>query len=724
MAAVDVTPILEPLNEAQRAAVTAPPGPVLVLAGAGSGKTRVLTHRVAWLQAAEGVSPWGILAVTFTNKAAAEMRGRIERLVGVPAGGMWIGTFHGLCHRLLRLHWREAGLAESFQILDADDQLRLVRRVLRELELDEARWPPRQVQWFINACKDEGRRPADLEAAADPYTQQMARIYTAYEAACRRGALVDFAELMLRACELLDGHPDLLAHYRGRFRHLLVDEFQDTNAIQYRWLRLLAQGPVAPFVVGDDDQSIYGWRGARVEHIRRFTEDWEGVQVYRLEQNYRSTATILEAANALIARNAGRMGKNLWTEGPRGDPIRLYAAYNDLDEARFVVERIQALTTEGGHARADIAVLYRSNAQSRVIEEALVAAGVPYRVHGGLRFFERAEVKDALAYLRLVASRADDAAFERVVNVPARGVGERTAAAVRQAARAHGLTLWAAMERLLGEGALAARAAGALRGFAELVEAMDRALRGLALHEQVERAIALSGLREHHGREGGERARARLENLDELVNAARAFELEAAAGEAPPEGPLAAFLAHAALEAGEAQAGPGEDCVQLMTLHAAKGLEFPVVFLCGMEEGLFPHQMSLEEPGRLEEERRLCYVGITRAREQLYLSYAERRRLHGNETYTEPSRFLDEIPAGLLEEIRPRVQVSRPLYRPAAAPLEAPPLALGQRVRHGQFGEGVVLACEGSGPQARVQVSFAEAGTKWLVLAYANLQPL
>ena len=722
MAAVDVTPILAPLNDEQRAAVTAPAGPVLVLAGAGSGKTRVLTHRIAWVMATEGVSPWGVLAVTFTNKAAAEMRGRIERLVGAPAGGMWIGTFHGLCHRLLRLHWREAGLPEGFQILDADDQLRLVRRVLRELELDEGRWPPKQVQGFINARKDEGLRPADLGGGDDPYAQQMARIYAAYEAACRRGGLVDFAELMLRACELLDGHPDLLAHYRGRFAHVLVDEFQDTNAIQYRWLRLLAGGGrAAPYVVGDDDQSIYGWRGARIEHIRRFTEDWPEVQVFRLERNYRSTATILEAANALIARNAGRMGKNLWTEGPRGEPIRLYAAYNDLDEARFVAERIQALVEDEGRARSEIAVLYRSNAQSRVIEEALVAAGIPYRVHGGLRFFERAEIKDALAYLRLVASRADDAAFERVVNVPARGIGERTLAAVRAAARAHGLSLWEASARLLAEGALAARAAGAVRGFRELIEALAAAVAGLPLHEQIERAIEMSGLREHHGREGGERARARIENLDELVSAGRAFALGATGEEAGGD-LLAAFLAHAALEAGEAQAGPGEDCVQLMTLHAAKGLEFPVVFLCGLEEGLFPHQMSLEEPGRLEEERRLAYVGITRARELLYLTYAERRRLHGSESYTEPSRFLGELPAELLEEVRPRVQVSRPLHRPDT--LEAPPLALGQRVRHGHFGEGVVLACEGSGPQARVQVSFAEAGTKWLVLAYANLQPL
>ncbi len=726
---MDVSRLLDPLNDAQREAVSAPPGHLLVLAGAGSGKTRVLTHRIAWLIQVEGASPYAILAVTFTNKAAGEMRGRTADLLGAPVGGMWIGTFHGLAHRLLRAHWAEAGLPQAFQILDAEDQYRLIRRVLKALALDESQWPPKQVQWFINARKDEGKRPQQIDARGDPHLGQMLRIYEAYEQHCRRGGLVDFAELLLRSHELLRGNPQVLEHYRARFRHILVDEFQDTNGIQYEWLRQLAGASAHVFIVGDDDQSIYGWRGARVENIQRFPKDFPGARLVRLEQNYRSTATILNAANRLIARNQGRMGKNLWTQGAQGEPILLYAAFNEVDEARFVVDRIRGWTEEG-NARGDAAILYRSNAQSRAFEEALLAAGIPYRVYGGLRFFERAEIKDALAYLRLMANRDDDAGFERVVNMPTRGIGERTLAAVREEARAGGVSLWRAAHRVLEGGALGARAANALRGFLVLVDRLAEESAGLAVHECVDRAITASGLLEHFRNDKGEKARARVENLEELVSAARYFEPQAE-DETAAADPLSAFLAHAALEAGEGQADPSEDCVQLMTLHSAKGLEFPLVFLCGLEEGLFPHQRSVAETGRLEEERRLCYVGITRARRRLYLSYAESRRLHGSDTYSRPSRFIAELPPELIEEVRPRAGLSQPLATPAPrlrrGTAGADPghgLALGRRVRHAKFGDGVVLQYEGDGGHARVQVNFERAGSKWLVLAYANLEML
>ncbi len=722
---MDVSPILDALNDAQREAVAAPPGHALILAGAGSGKTRVLVHRIAWLIQAEGVSPYGIMAVTFTNKAAAEMRGRIETMLGTPVAGMWVGTFHSLAHRLLRTHWRDVDLPQTFQILDNEDQFRLIRRVLRSLDLDEARWPPRQVQWFINTRKDEGQRPRHIEDRGDPFLAQMVRIYQAYEETCRRGGVVDFAELLLRAHELWRDRPEILAHYQQRFRHILVDEFQDTNAIQYAWLRLLAGAGSHLFAVGDDDQSIYGWRGARVEHIQRLSKDFPGVRLVRLEQNYRSTATILQAANALIDHNSGRLGKKLWTEGQRGKPIRLYAAYNDLDEARFITERIRNWI-EAGNPRREAAVLYRSNAQSRIIEEALMAAGIPYRVYGGFRFFERAEIKDALAYLRLLASRGDDAAFERVVNTPARGIGERTLEQVRARARGEGLSLWAAACRLAAPGELPARAGNALRQFLQLIEDLDRDTRGLELGEQIDHVVERSGLLDHYKKEKGEKGQARIENLEELVSAARQFQYDR---EELDMEPLPAFLAHAALEAGEGQGEEDQDCVQLMTLHAAKGLEFPLVFMAGMEEGLFPHGRSVEDPARLEEERRLCYVGITRARTQLYLSYAETRRLHGSEMYQAPSRFIREIPAELVEEIRPRSTTPAPavqtrVRRPA---LEDPPpggFRLGQRVNHAKFGEGVVLNYEGQGSHARVQVNFKNAGPKWLVVAYAKLEPV
>jgi DNA helicase-2/ATP-dependent DNA helicase PcrA len=660
-------------------------------------------------------SPWGILAVTFTNKAAAEMRGRIEQTLGVPVRGMWVGTFHGLAHRLLRTHWQEARLPEGFQILDSDDQLRVVRRIVRELDLDEARWPPKQAQWFINSRKDEGLRPGHQDHRGDPWSAQMQRVYQAYEAACQRSGLVDFGELLLRCHELLRGHDAILSHYRQRFRHILVDEFQDTNALQYAWLRLLAGDDGHLFMVGDDDQSIYGWRGAKIENIQRFSRDYPDAQVVRLEQNYRSTGTILAAANALIAHNQGRLGKNLWTAGHEGEPLQLYRAFNEVDEARFVAGEVRRWVEGGGRCR-DAALLYRVSAQSRVLEEALMALGIPYRVYGGLRFYERAEIKDALGYLRLLANRDDDSAFERVVNTPTRGVGDRSLEVVREMARADGSSLWQAAERTVRERKLAPRALNAISAFLSLVDAMAQETRGLELHDLVERVISRSGLLDHYRAEAGERGLARRENLEELVTAVREFDL----GEASDQDPLTSYLAHAALEAGEQRAEAGEDSVHLMTLHAAKGLEFPVVFLCGMEDGLFPHQHSVDDPAKLEEERRLCYVGITRAREKLYLTLAESRRLHGSEHNAFPSRFLREIPPRFVREIRLGGTVTRPAALVARA--EPGPFRLGQQVMHPKFGEGTVVSYEGSGAHARVQINFGRAGSKWLVLAYARLE--
>ena len=1086
---MDLSSLLDPLNEAQREAVTAPLAPVLVLAGAGSGKTRVLTHRIAWLIQAQEVSPHGILAVTFTNKAAGEMRGRIETLLGIPGSSLWIGTFHGLAHRLLRLHWREAGLVQGFQIMDSEDQQRLIKKLIRARDLDESRWVPREVQWFINSNKDEGRRPSRLKDNDDPTRRQLIQLYVDYEDACARTGVVDFAELLLRAYELWRDNTSLLAHYRRRFRHVLVDEFQDTNAIQYAWLKLLATSSPAdgsvtiPFVVGDDDQclppgtqvtmgdgtkkaietvcagehvmsnygcgdlrpaevtetfvrprrsrlvclrlqsgktvkttpehvhfagyvlgktpqtyfmylmhkegigyrlgtsqvytngqvkpmvgvkqralqehadalwiirthrsenearldemltslryglptlpftpppgkgvnglvhdagyigrvfqsldtiqaahrlledtgldadrphhcprsrnsnrrnivitlcgdrrgltpmhrisvagvsdahrgvleamglsvrcakrdraswrfetvradfgdlmtiarrirdelggryvlqghvlekslpfttaasirpgmvvatesghfdvveridyeeydgdvfdlniarthnfiadgvvthnSIYRWRGARVENLHQFRRDYPDTRLFRLEQNYRSTGSILAAANGLISNNTGRLGKNLWTSGERGDPIRLYAAFNERDEAEFVAHRIRDWVHHGG-SRRDIAILYRSNAQSRVFEEIFISGRIPYKVYGGLRFFERAEIKDALAYLRLLSNRKDDPSFERVINLPTRGIGAKSLDVIRDRAKGAGSSLWDAAGSCVG-GDLGPKASTAVYGFMSLVERLAREIAGLPLHEQVDHVLQASGLIEHYKRDkGGSRAdkgEARVENLDELVSAARGFQQQSAETDLPP---LEAFLAHAALESGEGQAADWEDCVQMMTLHTAKGLEFPMVFLSGMEDGLFPHQRSLNDIDGLEEERRLCYVGMTRAMKQLFLTYAEQRRLHGVDSYGIPSRFIKEVPEELIEEIRPKIQVTRPVavgrFRP-----EEPAVAgvrLGARVRHGKFGEGVILNIEGNGPNARVEVRFEHQGTKWLMAQYVSAEPM
>ncbi len=1075
---MDVSHLLDGLNDEQRNAVAAPPCAALILAGAGSGKTRVLVHRVAWLIQVEGASPNSILAVTFTNKAAAEMRSRIESLLGIPGGAMWLGTFHGLAHRLLRIHWREAGLPQSFQILDSEDQARLLRKVLKAMELDDTRWVPREILYFINAQKDEGHRPQHIKDDGDPTRRQFVKIYAAYEAACQRAGVVDFAELLLRAYEVWRDHAELLAHYRARFRFVLVDEFQDTNTIQYKWLMLLAGPDGMPFVVGDDDQclaagtqvtmgdggtraiesivrgdfvmsnygagdlrparvtdrfakrregrivclylrsgavikttpehvhfagyvlgetpqtyflylmhkegvgfrlgtsqvytqgqakpmvgfkqralqeradalwiirthpsenearidevltslrfglptcpfvarkgkgvngfvhnashlkrifgsldtlvaaerlleeggldidrphhrpqgrnsnrrnivitlcgdqrggtpmhrisvagvstsdravlqamglsvraakaqsgswryetvradfgelmtiarsirerldsrlvmqghmlnrslpfvtaasirpgmvmalesgqfdvverieserhdaevydinverthnfiaggvvthnSIYRWRGARVENLNQFRRDFPKAVLYKLEQNYRSTGTILKVANALIANNNGRLGKTLWTSGADGDRVKIYAAFNERDEADFVVNRIRDWVAQGG-ARREVAVLYRSNAQSRVFEEAFMNARMPYRVYGGLRFFERAEIKDVLAYLRIISSRADDTSFERVVNLPVRGIGAKTMDSVRETARAESTSLWNGALKCL-HGALPQRAAQALQSFVELIEKLAREVQGLELFEQVDHVIQMSGLVEHFKKEKGERGEGRIENMLELVSAAKGFSPET---EAEAElSPLESFLAHAVLESGEGQADPYDDCVQMMTLHSAKGLEFPVVFMAGMEDGLFPHQRSVADLAGLEEERRLCYVGATRAMRQLYITYAEQRRLYGVDQYGAPSRFISELPAELVEEIRPRLQVSRPVYVKRSSSLDespVPAMKMGSRVRHSKFGDGVVLNFEGNGPHARIQVNFERQGTKWLMASYANL---
>ncbi|MCX7514488.1 ATP-dependent DNA helicase [Frateuria sp. STR12] len=761
---MDVSYLIDSLNDAQREAVCAPPGHYLVLAGAGSGKTRVLTHRIGWLTQVEHVPPWAILAVTFTNKAAGEMRARLDQLVPGGTTGLTVGTFHGIAHRLLRRHWREAGLPEGFQILDSDDQQRLVKRVVAGLGLDESRFPPRQATWQINGWKDEGKRPDAIEHGNHPVTRTLVQIYQAYEEACRRAGLVDFAELLLRAHELWLKNPAVLEHYQQRWRHLLIDEFQDTNALQYAWIRVLAGNVGKVFAVGDDDQSIYGWRGAKVENMQQFLRDFPGARTIKLEQNYRSTATILKAANSVIARNGGRLGKQLWTAGEDGERIALYAAYNEQDEARFVIERIREYVNEHGNAK-DCAILYRSNAQSRNFEEQLSQRSIPYRVYGGLRFFDRAEIKDALAYLRLTANRHDDAAFERAVNTPPRGIGDRTLDVLRRRARTENTSMWEAALGELADGReLAGRAKNAVKAFLTLIDQMARDFQtlsprengwgegagtpgapapteasppvplpdgegspNLTIAEQVDHAISHTGLRDHYEKDSRGNGEARVENLDELVNVASRFamtpdDVEAGLTE------LSAFLSHAALEAGEGQGEAWDDCVQLMTLHSAKGLEFPLVFLVGMEEGLFPSQRSTEDESRLEEERRLAYVGITRARERLVVTHAESRRMHGTEMLARPSRFLAEMPPSLVDEVRPRVQVSRPAYAgrytDTSSLEETLPVKLGQRVSHPSFGEGVVTSAEGSGAHTRLQVNFEGAGSKWLVAAYANLTPL
>jgi DNA helicase-2/ATP-dependent DNA helicase PcrA len=736
--------------------VTLPRQSALILAGAGSGKTRVLTTRIAWLISTGQATPASILAVTFTNKAAKEMLTRVAAMLPINPRGMWIGTFHGLCNRLLRAHFREAGLPQAFQILDTQDQQAAIKRLMKSMHVDEERYPPRQVQWFINAAKEEGKRARDVEAY-DDYTRRTAEIFAAYDEQCQREGVVDFPELLLRCFELLSRNELLREHYRSRFKHILVDEFQDTNVLQYRWLKLLAGEASAPssfrlsapghpavgeegcsiFAVGDDDQSIYAFRGANVANMQHFERDFHVERVIKLEQNYRSHGNILEAANAVIANNRRRMGKNLWTAEAKGEPIRIFEAGSDLEEAGFIVDEIKALVADGVR-RDEIALLYRSNAQSRVLEHSLFSAGIPYRVYGGLRFFERQEIKHALAYLRLVANPDDDNAFLRVVNFPTRGIGSRTLEQLQDAARGAGTTLWAAAKAKAEGGKRRIDPAAdfgapvstrGVEGFVALIERMHQACEGLPLGEMVEQVVERSGLNAHYKaeREGQDR----LENLGELVNAATLFANDPSNEDAS----ITAFLTHAALEAGEHQAEAGVEALQLMTVHAAKGLEFHTVFLCGLEEGLFPHDNSLTEADGLDEERRLMYVAITRARRRLYVTYAQSRMLHGQTRYNIRSRFLLELPPLLLKAVggaatRGKVEQTGSSYgaRTSLAgsgsslqSTSTSPWRIGQSVVHPKFGRGIIIGAEGRGADARVQVNFQNEGMKWLALEYAKL---
>ncbi len=710
--------LLANLNSPQLQSVTLPPVHALILAGAGSGKTRVLTTRIAWLMSTNQVGPHGVLAVTFTNKAAKEMTARLSALVPINTRGIWIGTFHGLCNRLLRAHFREAGLPQTFQILDSADQLAMVKRLLKNLNIDDEKYPPRELCHFINAHKEQGVRAAQAEAY-DNYTQKRVELYAEYENQCNREGVVDFAELLLRCHELLQRNEPLRTHYQQRFRYILVDEFQDTNRLQYAWLQLLAGGGAKVFAVGDDDQSIYAFRGAEVGNMRDFEREYAGANVIRLEQNYRSHGNILAAANALIKNNRERLGKNLWTDAGAGEPIRAFEGYSDLDEARFIVEEIRELVREGV-PQTQIALLYRSNAQSRVLEHELFARGVPYKVYGGLRFFERQEIKHALAYLRLLGNPDDDTAFLRVVNFPTRGIGARSLENLQATAHQMNSSLYNAAASLTGK---AGQTVGA---FIRLIESLRQETQSLPLPEMVEHIIEKSGLAQHYRTE--KEGQERLENLDELINAAATFvDDEGAIGEG---GALASFLAHASLEAGEHQAGEGQEAVQLMSVHAAKGLEFDVVFITGLEQGLFPHENSVNQ-GRegLEEERRLMYVALTRARKRLYVSCAQTRMLHGQTRYCVPSSFLEEIPEQLLLKLNKKAELAAavPAYGAFGGGYAEPAssgLRIGQTVEHAKFGMGVIVSTEGRGADARVQVNFGGSGMKWLALEYAKLTPV
>ena len=722
---VDVSAILQGLNERQREAVTHEARAMRVIAGAGSGKTRVLVQRMQWLMAVEGLSPYALLALTFTNKAAREMRERLEQALGQPLGQLWVGTFHGICHRILRRHAGKMGWPEQFVIMDSEDQLRMVKRMMRERQWDEDILQPKQMCAKINAFKEEGLRAADVPASVHPADSAIREFYGDYERLCRAQGTMDFAELLLLTIELLQGDAAVRAHYQARFQAVLVDEFQDTNALQFRLVQLLVAGGAALFVVGDDDQSIYGWRGARVENILSLDEQFADLVTVRLEQNYRSTQRILDAANAVIAKNDRRLGKALWSEGKQGDLVRVYPAVNEYDEARYVLEQIQAWV-DGGGRFADCALLYRSNAQSRVFEELMLQNRMPYRVYGGLRFFERAEIKDALAYLRLIQFPQDDGALERVINVPPRGIGAKTLAQLRDVARHHGVSLWEALQQGDLRSLFSARAAAALREFVDLVNTLAEKVRSdPSLKKALHAVVHDSGLYAMHEDSNKEQAETRRDNLDELINAGSYVDMSVA----PDEDRMTSFLADAALDAGDGQAEEGVDAVQLMTLHSAKGLEFPNVFMVGMEEGLFPGSRSLDDADRLEEERRLAYVGMTRAEERLTLCFAERRRFQGQENYPQPSRFIHEIPPELLESVRPMVYESINRQRQGmgigsqAGAGEALPFRIGDMVVHGKFGEGCVLGMEGSGAHARVLVNFA-VGEKWLVLQYANLRKL
>ncbi|MDP1660024.1 MAG: UvrD-helicase domain-containing protein [Methylotenera sp.] len=727
-------PLLAGLNNKQLEAVTLPQQSALILAGAGSGKTRVLTARIAWLIQTGQVSPTGLLAVTFTNKAAKEMLTRITASLPINTRGMWVGTFHGLCNRLLRAHHREAGLPQSFQILDIADQLSVIKRLMKLMNVDDEKFPPKQVQNFINGCKDEGLRAHAVEAY-DPHSTKMREIFDEYDKQCQRDGVADFAELLLRCYELLERDANIRQHYQSRFKYILVDEFQDTNRLQYLWLKLLAGKDNCMFAVGDDDQSIYGFRGARVGNMRDFEKDFNIQNIVKLEENYRSHSNILDAANAIISHNNNRLGKNLWTSAGAGEPVRVYDAYNDTDEAQFIVDEIKMLHCEGA-SLGEIALLYRSNAQSRILEHALFSANLPYRVYGGLRFFERAEIKHALAYMRLIANANDDTALLRVINFPARGIGARSLEQLQESARATNCSIWQAAVNKVGHGKLGAKG---IEGFVALIRQMVDNAYGISLRELTELAITMSGLTAHY--ENDKEGEDRIENLKELVTAAVSFTNQDFGNHNNVDGEteqdlLTQFLSHASLEAGEHQADVGKEALQLMTVHASKGLEFKAVFISGLEEGLCPHEQSLFENSGLEEERRLMYVAVTRARQRLYLSHAQSRMLHGKVRYGIPSRFLDEIPEELLKRLN-----SKPITKsgygrdynelPAMMSKQqsnqqksAMPWKIGQQVAHAKFGNGVVVSYEGNANDMRVQVNFGREGLKWLAMEFAKLNPV
>ena len=724
---MDVSHILENLNEAQRNAVTSEKQHLLVLAGAGSGKTRVLVHKIAWEVEALGKNSSSIMAVTFTNKAANEMRSRIESLLQGPILDSWVGTFHGLSHKLLKRFYKEAGLSSGFTIIDSDDQLRIIKRISKELNLDEATWPSRQSQWQINAWKDEGLRSKNIDEKGDFYTETINKINKEYEEVCKRDYLVDFGELLLKSYETLVSSPSVKTFFQTRFQSILIDEFQDTNTIQYKWLQEIASEKTNITAVGDDDQSIYGWRGAKVEHVNSFAEDFKDAEIIRLEQNYRSTNIILNAANALIDNNKDRLGKNLWTEKLEGEQIVMYQAYNEQDEARFVADVLKDWMEKGG-AYKESAVLYRSNAQSRAIEEALLRVSIPYRIYGGLRFYERLEIKNAIAYLRVIFNHNDNPSFERSISNPTRGVGEKTLAKIRYTAKEFNISYIKASAKLIDDGRISGRGGAGLRDYLEFIAGCKSFIEENLLSELMELIIKDSGLYAYHAKEPGEKGKTRTENLEELITATKNFEQSISEDKKNFE-IAESYLDIISLDSGDRQASEHDDAAQLMTMHSAKGLEFKLVLITGLEESLFPHGRSMETVSQLEEERRLCYVAITRAMEKLYITHAESRRLHGTDTFNPPSRFLREIPKDLINEIRPRAQTNIPYNRKDFKEIkmefeEEIGIALGQKVKHKKFGEGIVLNYEGSGDSARVQVNFDSSGTKWLVMAYANLDKI
>ena len=724
---MDVSHILENLNDDQRNAVTSEKQHLLVLAGAGSGKTRVLVHKVAWEVEALGKNPSSIMAVTFTNKAANEMRSRIETLLQAQIFDSWIGTFHGLSHKLLKRFHKEADLSSGFTILDSDDQLRIIKRISKEFNLDEATWPARQSQWQINSWKDEGIRSSKVNEDGDFYTETVNKIYKEYEKTCNRDDLVDFGELILKSYEVIKKSPSVKTFFESRFESVLIDEFQDTNTIQYKWLQEIASAKTKITAVGDDDQSIYGWRGAKVEHVNSFMEDYNNTDVIRLEQNYRSTSVILNAANSLIDNNKDRLGKNLWTEKVEGEKIILYQAYNEQDEARYVADVLKDWMLKGG-AYEETAILYRSNAQSRAIEEALLRISIPYRIYGGLRFYERLEIKNAIAYLKVIFNNNDNPSFERSVSNPTRGVGEKTLNKIRQTSKKYNISYIKASAKLIDEGNISGRGGAGLKDYLEFVAGCKNFIEENTLSELMELIIKETGLYAYHGKEAGEKGKTRTENLEELITATKNFE-QSIKEEITNSQIAEKYLDIISLDSGDRQASEHDDAAQLMTMHSAKGLEFKLVILTGLEESLFPHGRSMESSSQLEEERRLCYVAITRAMEKLYITHAESRRLHGTDTFNPPSRFLKEIPKDLIDEIRPRAQTNIPYNRKDFSETKIEfemdiGISLGQKVRHKKFGEGIVLNYEGSGESARVQVNFEDSGTKWLVMSYANLEKM